>query len=74
MRSAVRPQQLLRDIPVNGHGNGRVAVDNLGDDRVLGLIGEGVDEVHLVFDVVHDLLDIGILLQFNGHRSQVLTG
>ena len=67
-------KELFGHIPINRHGNGRVAVDDLGDNRIFGLIREGLDEIHLVLDVIHDLLDIGPFVQFHGHRSQAFTG
>ena len=48
--------------------------DRFLDDRLLGLLGEGVDGVDPRLDVVQQLLDVGARHRLDQHRADVLAG
>jgi hypothetical protein len=67
-------QDPLAGVPVEGDLQGLLAVRDLRDDRLLRLLGEGRDAVHLRLDVGAGAREVGASIQLGRHYARVLGG
>ncbi len=68
-----RFEGLLGGLAVEHDGDHPAAGVDLGDHRLLGLDGEGLDAIHRRLDVIEDLAVVGILLELDGDGPDVFA-